>query len=78
MGMDAQLIQHFEYGRIDQSVTFQFDDDQIAHILVHATYFVVKTQSRVDGQPFGLPLVYQRDAREVVVQCRLQSIYSIV
>ena len=62
MRMDTQLAQHLEYGRIDQSVAFQFDDDQLTHILLLSTHQILETQGAVDGQPLSLGPIDQCDA----------------
>ena len=77
MGLDAQLTEHLQYRGEHLAVALQLDNHQIAHIQLSVALQVAEAQTAVDGQALRLALVDQRDAREVVVQRRLQGVDTI-
>ena len=67
MRVDSELLEHAQYGRELQAVALQFDDDYARKVFGLPGFDVVEAQVEVYGEPFGLGLVDERDARESVL-----------
>ena len=72
MRMDAQLAEHFEHGRIAETVALEFNDDEWSHLEVLSADQVEELKPCVDGQTLGLCTIDKRDTVEVVSYSGLQ------
>ena len=73
-GFDAQLSQQGQDGRGLSAVAFEFDDDDVVHRGILASFVVVEVEVEVDGQALGLFKVHQRDAQKLVAEGRREVV----
>ena len=65
-GLDAQLAEQGEDGRMYASVALEFDDDKVFKFSGFARLMIEDVDAEVDGQALGLGIVDEGDAVEVV------------
>ena len=65
-GLDAQLPQQGDDGRRHAAVPFEFDDHDVVHGGRGLRFVIEELNIEVNGEPFGLALVDQRDTVETV------------
>ena len=77
MRLDAELTQQVKDGRRNESVAFQFDDDNVVHEAIVVGHDIVETQVQVNCQPFRLALVDKCNAVEAILQLLTEQSGSI-
>ena len=58
----VQAAQHLKHGGENQSVAFQFYDDQRPHVILPVVHQIVEREPRVNGETLGFGPVDQCDA----------------
>ena len=76
-GEDAHVEEDVLHRRMDEAVTFQFDDYAVADVGSGIDVVVVKPQAKVDGEAFGHAVVDEGDTVEEVLDVRMQLIDGV-
>src|SRR5574344_1608887 len=68
--LDTKLSKHLLDRRIYITITFQLDNDEIARAALDTCLKILETDIKVDGEPFGLPLIDEGDTVKPVLDHR--------